>query len=181
MSKQRTPVTLTLRLQSINARLGQLETGVLCFIIVMLLGLAILKVVMRYIFAASLLWSDLMLQHLILWLCFFGAAVATCERRHISIDVLSRVLPKRITVWSDLVVDCLALIVVAVLAYYGFVFLKDEQTSTAVLIGDVPLWWAKAIIPYGFALIGVHFALHIGIRLTGGIAGEEGGADAWDS
>ena len=109
-----------------------------------------------------------MLQHLTLWLCLLGAALATCERRHISIDVLSRILPENITRWSNLVVDCLALIVVGILAYYGFVFLHDEQLSEAVLIGSVPLWWAKAIIPYGFVLIGIHLLLQIGIYLTGG-------------
>ncbi|MDE0322386.1 MAG: TRAP transporter small permease [Candidatus Poribacteria bacterium] len=154
-------------LQSVNAFLGKIEIGFLCLIVAMMLGLAILKIVMRYVFNASLLWSDMMLQHLTLWLCFFGAALATCERRHISIDVLSRILPKKITRWTNLVVDCVALIVVAILAYYGFIFLQDEKSSEAVLIGSVPLWWAKAIIPYGFVLIGIHFALQIGIHLVG--------------
>ena len=107
-----------------------------------------------------------MLQHLTLWLCFFGAALATCERRHTSIDVLSRILPGKITRWTNLVIDATALVVVAILAYYGFLFLGDEQTSEAVLIGSVPLWWAKTIIPYGFVLIGIHIVLQIGINLT---------------
>ena len=155
-------------LQNINAFLGKIEIGLLCLIIAMMLGLAILKIVMRYVFSASLLWSDIMLQHLTLWLCLLGAALATCERRHISIDVLSRILPERITRWSNLIIDCLGLIVVGILAYYGFSFLHDEQLSEAVLIGSVPLWWAKAIIPYGFVLIGIHLFLQIGIHLMGG-------------
>lgn len=154
-------------LQNINTFLGKIETGLLCLIIAMMLGLAILKIVMRYVFSASLLWSDIMLQHLTLWLCLLGAALATCERRHISIDVLSRILSKNITRWSNLIIDCLALIVVGILAYYGFIFLHDEQLSDAVLIGSVPLWWAKTIIPYGFVLICIHLVLQIGIHLTG--------------
>ena len=152
-------------LQRINTGLGKIETGLLCLIIAMMLGLAALKIVLRYGFQMSLVWSDTMLQHLTLWLCFFGAALATCEKRHISIDVLSRILPKQITHWSNLIVDCLSLIVVGILAYYGFGFLGDEQSSEAVLIGNIPLWWAKSIIPVGFVLIGLHFALQIGIRL----------------
>ena len=155
-------------LQNTNAFLGKIETGLLCLIIAMMLGLAILKIVMRYVFSASLLWSDIMLQHLTLWLCLLGAALATCERRHISIDVLSRILPARITRWSNFIIDCLALIVVGILAYYGFIFLHDEQLSEAVLIGSVPLWWAKTIIPYGFVLIGIHLFLQIGIHLMDG-------------
>ena len=153
-------------LQNANAFLGKIETGALCLIVGMLLGLAILKIVMRYVFSASLLWSDMMLQHLTLWLCFFGAAIATCERRHISIDVLSRILPGSITRWTNLVIDCVALVVVGILAYYGFLFIEDEKSSEAILIGSVPLWWAKTIIPYGFVLIGVHVVLQIGIHLT---------------
>lgn len=153
-------------LQGINTALGKVETGLLCFIIAMMLGLAILKIVLRYGFQTSLLWSDIMLQHLTLWLCLLGAALATCERRHISIDVLSRILPEKITHWSTLIVDCLALIVVGILAYYGFDFLGDEQSSEATLIGSVPLWWAKSIIPVGFVLIGIHLVLQIGIHLT---------------
>lgn len=159
--------TTTSFLQSVNTFLGKVETGVLCLIVAMMLGLAILKIVMRYVFSASLLWSDTMLQHLTLWLCFFGAALATCERRHISIDVLSRILPGSVTRWTNLVIDCIALVVVGILAYYGFLFLGDEQLSEAVLIGSVPLWWAKTIIPYGFVLIGIHVVLQIGIHLTG--------------
>ena len=161
--------TETSLLQSVNTFLGKVETGALCLIIAMMLGLAILKIVMRYVFSASLLWSDIMLQHLTLWLCFFGAALATCERRHISIDVLSRILPRSATRWTNLVIDCIALVIVGILAYYGFLFLGDEQLSEAVLIGSVPLWWAKTIIPYGFVLIGIHVVLQIGIHLTGSV------------
>ena len=153
-------------LQKANTFLGKIEIGFLCLIIAMMIGLAILKIVMRYVFNASLLWSDIMLQHLTLWLCFFGAAIATCEKRHISIDVLSRILPGNITRWTNLIIDCVALVVVGILAYYGFLFIEDEKSSTAILIGSVPLWWAKIIIPYGFVLIGIHVVLQIGIYLT---------------
>lgn len=154
-------------LQTVNAFLGKIEIGFLCLIVAMMLGLAVLKIVLRYVFNISLLWSDMMLQHLTLWLCFLGAAVATCERRHISIDVLNRILPSKITRQTNLFVDCVALVVVGILAYYGFIFLQDEKASEAVLIGSVPLWWAKAIIPYGFVLIGIHVTLQIGIHLLG--------------
>ena len=159
-------LTETSFLQSVNTFLGKVETGALCLIVAMMLGLAILKIIMRYIFSASLLWSDMMLQHLTLWLCFFGAALATCERRHISIDVLSRILPEKVTRWTNLAVDWVALVVIGILAYYGFLFIEDEKSSEALLIGSVPLWWAKTIIPYGFVLIGVHVVLQIGIYLT---------------
>jgi TRAP-type C4-dicarboxylate transport system permease small subunit len=153
-------------LQRINTLLGKIETGLLCLIVAMMIGLAILEIVLRYGFKTSLLWKHIMLQNLTLWLCFLGAALASAERRHISIDVLSRILPKNILRYSSYIIDVLSLIVISILAYFGFGFLIEEQQSPATLIGSIPLWWAKTIIPIGFVLIGIHLALQIGIRLT---------------
>jgi TRAP-type C4-dicarboxylate transport system permease small subunit len=155
-------------LQRINSLLGKIETGLLCLVVAMMIGLAILEIVMRYGFNKNLLWKHLMLQNLTLWLCFLGAALASSEKKHISIDVLSRILPKNTTRYISYIIDFLSLIVVSILAYYGFDFLIEEQESTATLIGSVPLWWAKIIIPIGFVLIGIHLVLQIGIHLFGG-------------
>lgn len=152
----------------LNSLLGKIETGLLCLIIVSMIGLAILEIVLRYGFKTSLLWKTVMLENLTLWLCFLGATLATAEKRHISIDVLSRVLPDKVLQYSHYVIDILSIIVVTILAYYGFVFLQEEQQLQATLIGQIPLWWAKSIIPIGFVLIDIHLLLQFGIRLTGG-------------
>ncbi len=155
-------------LQRINTFLSKIETALLCLIIALMIGLALLEIVLRYGFRESLRWQTVVLQNLTLWLCFLGAALATAEKRHISIDVLSRILPKNITRYSSYLIDVLSITVVSILVYYGFVFLIDEQGMQAKLIGTVPLWWAKTIIPLGFVLIDIHLLLQFGIRLTGG-------------
>ena len=152
-------------LQRINSLLGKIETGLLCLVVAMMIGLAILEIVMRYGFNKNLLWKHLMLQNLTLWLCFLGAALASSEKKHISIDVLSRILPENTTRYISYIIDFLSLIVVGILAYYGFDFLTKEQESPATLIGSIPLWWTKIIIPIGFILIGVHLLLQICINL----------------
>ncbi len=152
-------------LQRINSLLGKIETGLLCLVVAMMIGLAILEIVMRYGFNKNLLWKHLMLQNLTLWLCFLGAALASSEKKHISIDVLNRILPENTTRYISYIIDFLSLIVVGILAYYGFDFLTKEQESSATLIGSIPLWWTKIIIPIGFILIGVHLLLQICINL----------------
>ncbi len=153
-------------LQQINTLLGKTETGLLCLIVATMIGLAVLEIVLRYVFKTSLMWKHMMLQNLTLWMCFLGAALASAERRHISIDALNRILPASVTRFSVYIIDVLSLIVVSILAYYGFVFLIEETKSPATLIGSVPLWWAKTIIPIGFVLIGIHLVLQICINLT---------------
>ncbi len=155
-------------LQRINTFLSKIEIGLLCLIVATMIGLAILEIVLRYIFKTSLLWKTVMLENMTLWLCFLGAALATAEKRHISIDVLSRILPEKIKRYSYYVIDVLSIVVVSILVYYGFEFLIDEQQIQKTLIGTIPLWWAKTIIPIGFAIIDIHLLLQLGIRLTGG-------------
>ncbi len=154
-------------LQRINTFLSKIETVLLCLIIALMIGLAILEIVLRYGFGISLLWKTVMLQNLTLWLCFLGAALATAEKRHISIDVLNHILPEKIKHYCHYLIDILSIIVVSILVYYGFVFLIDEQESPKTLIGTIPLWWAKTIIPIGFSIIDIHLLLQLGIRLTG--------------
>ena len=177
-------------LQRINTFFSKIETVLLCLIIALMIGLAILEIVLRYgpviIFRVayffsivdneivsrygvgkSLLWKTVMLQNLTLWLCFLGAALATAEKRHISIDVLNRILPEKIKHYCHYLIDILSIIVVSILVYYGFVFLINEQKMQATLIGTIPLWWAKTIIPFGFVMIDIHLLLQLGIRLTG--------------
>ena len=154
-------------LKNLNSFLSKIETGLLCLIVALMIGLGIFEIVLRYGFKTSLLWKTVMLENLTLWLCFLGAALATAEKRHISIDVLSRVLPDKIMRYSHYIIDILSMIVVSILAYYGFDFLQEEQKLQTTLIGEIPLWWAKSIIPTGFVLIGIHLLLQFGIRLTG--------------
>lgn len=151
--------------QRINSFLGKIENGLLCVIIAMMIGLAVLEIVLRYGFKTSLLWKHLLLQNLTLWMCFLGAALASSERRHISIDALNRILPANVTRYTGYIIDVLSLIVVGILAYFGFDFLMEEQKSPAT-IGIVPMWWAKTIIPFGFVLMGIHLILQICINLT---------------
>ena len=150
----------------LNSFFSKIETGLLCLIVALMIGLGILEIVLRYGFKTSLLWKTVMLENLTLWLCFLGAALATAEKRHISIDVLSRILSEKIMQYSYYIIDILSMIVVGILAYYGFEFLQEEQKLQATLIGQIPLWWAKSIIPIGFVLIEMHLLLQFGIRLT---------------
>jgi TRAP-type C4-dicarboxylate transport system permease small subunit len=164
-------------LKRINTFLGQIETGLLCLIVLLMIGMAVLKIVLRYLFHIGILWNDVMLQHFTLWLAFLGAALATCDKRHISIDVLTRLLPKHFVRPTGVAIDTLSLIVVGILVYASVQFLGDEQTSTATLVGSVPMWWAKVIIPVGFVLIAVHFVIHI---ITGIVGEMKGETESWE-
>ena len=161
----------------INTLLGNIETALLFLIILSIVGLGILKIILRHFFQISLLWNQVVLQHFILWLAFLGASLATCENRHISIDVLTRYLPRRLVQVTNILVHIVSLVIVSILAYTGFEFIRDEQVSGATLAGAIPIWWAKLIIPIGFVLIALHFALHTVMEIISKTKGE---AASWE-
>jgi TRAP-type C4-dicarboxylate transport system permease small subunit len=152
-------------LKRINTLLGHIETTLLCFIIATMLGMALLKIGLRYLFHTGILWNEVMLQHFTLWLTFLGAALATREKRHINIDVLTRVLPARLVQWTTLLIHLISLIVVGTLAYTSIEFVRNEQMSDATLVGNIPLWCAKLIIPIGFGLIALHLAIQMAMDI----------------
>ena len=74
------------------------------------------QVVMRYVFQASLSWSEELARYLFLWLIWMGAAWATKLRCHISIDALVMRLKGRAKRYVMLISTIIWFIVAVILA-----------------------------------------------------------------
>ncbi len=139
--------------------LHRLELGLIILLLAVMVNLAFLQVLLRNLFSTGILWADIFLRHLVLWLGFLGAAIATRSDRHIKMDVLNRVLPARFQPMVSLFTHSLSLAVCAVLARAGYTFLQFEIEDRTVLFASMPAWIFQLIIPLGFALIGLRFLL----------------------
>src|SRR5256885_970814 len=73
--------------------LASLERALVVLLLTGLLGLGLLQVIERNVLASGIFWADELLQHVVLWLGFLGASLATRGHRHLSIDVLTPFLP----------------------------------------------------------------------------------------
>jgi TRAP-type C4-dicarboxylate transport system permease small subunit len=62
-------------------------------------------------------WADAFLRNGTLWLAFVGASIATYKRKHISIDVLLRIVPARSKYWMLAVGGILAGLITLGLTY----------------------------------------------------------------
>jgi len=89
--------------------LASLERALVVLLLSGLLGLGLLQVIERNVLASGIFWADELLQHLVLWLGFLGASLATREHCHLSIDVLGHFLPTRWQLWLGLLVNAVAL------------------------------------------------------------------------
>ena len=141
--------------------LASFERALVVLLLTGLLGLGLLQVIERNLLASGIFWADELLQHLVLWLGFLGASLATREHHHLSIDVLSHFLPKRWQLWLGLLVNTTALVMCMLLVQAAWGFVRSEYTTGTVLTFGVPAWLAQSIIPLGFGAITLRFALRL--------------------
>jgi TRAP-type C4-dicarboxylate transport system permease small subunit len=105
------------------------------------------------------------LRHLLLWLGFLGAAIATSENRHINIDALRRFLSPRLQSAVGVITDLFAAAICFLLAEAAWRFVKGEISDNTMVFGDIPSWYAQMIIPIGFGLLVVHFVIRALLRI----------------
>ena len=159
-------------LKSIDKVLTKLEGYILITLLFVMVVMAFLQVVLRNLFSSGILWADIVLRHLLLWLGFLGAAIATSENRHINIDVVRRFLSKRMRSAVEVLTDSFAAVICFFLARASWTFVQGEIADRRLLFGDIPSWYAQVIIPVGFGLLVVHFAIRALLR-TGVVMGKE--------
>lgn len=141
--------------------LASLERAMVILLLTGLLGLGLLQVIERNVLASGIFWADELLQHMVLWLGFLGASLATREHRHLSIDVLSHFLPRRWQLWIEFLLNTAALVLCTFLAQAAWGLVRSEYTAGTVLTFGASAWLAQSIIPLGFGAITLRFALRL--------------------
>ena len=122
--------------------------------------IAFLQVILRNFFSTSILWGDLFLRHLVLWVGFLGAALATKESKHINIDALSRILSPTLKKIAGFITNLFAAIVCFFLTKASFTFIGYEKESQSILFENIPTWIFQTIIVFGFGIIMFRFLIH---------------------
>ncbi len=139
-----------------------IEKTALIVLLCVMIGLSFLQVVLRAGFSTGLLWADVFLRHLVLWVGFLGAVVAVSQNKHFAMDVILNFFPRKLQRAVQVMIDFFALAVLYLLSRSAIRFFQDDAQSGAILFHlrefAVPSAWMNAIIPAAFALLGVHFA-----------------------
>lgn len=139
--------------------LHRLEDVLLYLLVLLLVGLSVYLIVLRNAFDSGIYWADPLLRVCVLWLAMLGAMLASRERAHIKIDVLSHYMPGRALAWSGAVTAMFSALICFIAAYYGFLFVADEREYGGMAFASVPAWVCEAIIPVGLGIIGLRFLL----------------------
>ena len=106
--------------------LVRLENLVLSLLLLAMILLAATQITLRNLFDTGLYWADPLLRIMVLWLAMLGAMVATRDRHHIHIDILTRYFHDRGKTVSQAITDSFSGIICSVLAWHAGRFVYFE-------------------------------------------------------
>lgn len=141
--------------------LAKAESGFLVFLLFLMVFLAFGQVLLRNFLSSGLLWTDLFLRQLVLWVGFLGASLAVRDRRHISIDVLPQFIPATYRPLIQILVNLCAGLISVFLTVAAWKFVQLEMEFPTILFLDLPAWIFQTILPFSFAVISLRYFLHV--------------------
>jgi TRAP-type C4-dicarboxylate transport system permease small subunit len=147
-----------LTIRQIIHRFEELLTALLLAGMILLAGNQIL---MRNLFDSGLVWADPTLRIMVLWIALLGAIAATRENRHIRIDLLSHILPKRHQSLISVIHDLFSALICGIIAWHAWRFVYIEWEDGTKLFANVPSWAGEIIIPIGFSVMAIRFIINI--------------------
>jgi len=145
-------------------RAGKLAENVALLVLLgTMIGVSVFQILNRQLLggAFSLAWADELVKMIVLWLAMVGSIAACRDNKHIRIDLVTHILSGAIVSWIKVVVDLFAAGVCAVIAWQAWRLIGEERTWGDVILGDVPLWLAHAIVPLAFALVSYRFLVRV--------------------
>jgi len=146
-------------IEKLNSWIEKTETIVLVSVLFFMVIFAFLQVLLRNIFNEGILWGDILLRHLVLWVGFIGASLATREQKHINIDLFGRFVSEKGKKVVRLVTNLFSVFICYVLANASWTFVQDEKMVGTEIFSDIPAWYFQTIIPIGFFLMAFRFLI----------------------
>ncbi len=145
--------------RTLGAAYNRVEEVLLVCLVVAMLSLGFLQILFRNLISIGIVWIDPVVRHLVLWIALLGASMATREKRHISIDLLSgHVSPVRYSLVQG-AVQLFSAMVCFLLVHPAVRFVQNDYVAGKTLAFGIPLWLAQAVMPAMMLVMGVRFLL----------------------
>lgn len=103
--------------------------GLTTALFVAIILLTLLQIATRYFSLASLPWTEEIARLLLVWATYFSVSVVVGRRDHIQIDFLYLLLPGRLKLLVDLLVEFLFLAFSFMALYFGYLVVQASSTD----------------------------------------------------
>jgi C4-dicarboxylate transporter, DctQ subunit len=131
--------------------------------------IAIVAVLLRYIFGIFLFWSEEAIIYLIIYSTFLGAVITLRHNEHVNVDIVGPFLKKRGKRVVAVIGAAFTVVYLVCIGFYAWLLLFEPfSTSTSTPSLKLPLWVVEAAVPIGLTLMLLR-ALEILVRTARGI------------
>lgn len=137
----------------------RVEGALLVALFAAIVLVSVWQILARNLWGGGLGWGDAFARIAVLWLAVVGALAASRADNHIRIDLLTRFLPPRGQARVGRVTSLVTAGVCGVFAWYAATFVRIEWEDGLIAFGAVPAWLCEVVMPVGFALIALKYAL----------------------
>lgn len=145
--------------KNIIKAINKLEDWFLISMLATMVVLAVAQIFYRNVFGAGVVWIDPMLRVLVLWVAIAGAVVATRNDNHIRIDFFTRYVSKKICKCLQRFVYAFCMFICGLIAWHAVRFVKMDYEYETIAFSNVPAWITELVIPIGFFLMAMRYAL----------------------
>lgn len=140
-------------------KLAKIEAFLLSTCLGLMVFFVLFQIILRNFFSTGILGGDAIVRHMLLWVGFLGAGLATKNGVHIRIDIASKILNTKGLKIAQIITDIFSVIIGGLLVYASFNFVKlGYETADKLLFMELPVWFMQSIIPIGFSIMTLRFA-----------------------
>ncbi|MFO7560471.1 MAG: TRAP transporter small permease subunit [Desulfobacterales bacterium] len=140
-------------------KIVKVEEFFLSTVLGLMVFMVLFQILLRNFFSSGIAGGDSIVRHLLLWVAFLGAGIATKGGMHIKIDLASKLLSQKGVQIAGTITNIFSVIVGCLLVYAAYDFVKLEYESQGeLLFFHLPLWVLEIIIPIGYLIITLRFA-----------------------
>ncbi|MFZ9298465.1 MAG: TRAP transporter small permease [Hylemonella sp.] len=134
-----------------------LATALACAMLAIAVGLGLYQIITRFIIEEPAEWTEVLIRFSLIWMVFLGIPAAFRQGAMVSVDVLYRWSPRRFQRLLDYVVCIAALLLIAVIVWWGWDYANRGAVQSMIGLENVSMFWAYLAMPVGglFSAIGI--------------------------
>ena len=133
------------------------------FLLVVVTLVAGMAIFTRYVLNDALTWTEELARYCLIWVTLIGSSVAIRFREHISLDMIVRRLPKRLSTTIELVMFSLIVVIMVIIVKSSWAMVFTQATMRFSPTLNISMAWIQIILPIGFFLILIQ-SLHVVIE-----------------
>ncbi len=119
--------------------------------------MAVLQILLRNLLGIGIVWADILVRILVLWVGLVGAMVAGRKGDHIKIDLISKYIKSKLSWIVAAITDLFTAVVCAIVLFYSIKFVRFEYADGIVAFGRIPVWFCQVIIPFSFLVMSLRY------------------------